>query len=333
MNTMKKIRWGILSTANIGVQKVIPAIQQSANGEVVALASRNEEKARLLAEQLGIPRTHASYEALLEDPFIDAIYNPLPNHLHVPWTIKALEAGKHVLCEKPIGLNASDARKLMAAAEQFPRLKLMEAFMYRFHPQWQQVKKWIDEGALGKVKTLQAFFSYFNADPANIRNQADIGGGALMDIGCYCIQFPRFIFGKEPQRVVALINHDPIMQTDRLTSGMLDFGEGISATFTCSTQLQSFQRVQIVGTDGRVELEIPVNAPPDVPVKVIMQTSKGQEQLTFGPANQYTLQAEAFAKAILEDLPVPSPFTDAIDNMIVIDALFESSERNVWVKL
>lgn len=333
MNKMQKIQWGILSTANIGVQKVIPAMQKSMNGEVLAIASRNTKQAEIVAKHLGIPRAYGSYEAMLADPDVDAIYNPLPNHLHVPWTLKALEAGKHVLCEKPIGLNTREAEKLLADAARYPRLKVMEAFMYRFHPQWQEVRKWVDDGKLGTVKSIQSFFSYFNNDPGNIRNKRDIGGGALMDIGCYCIQFPRFIFGLEPVRVVGLMDVDPQLQTDRLTSGMLDFGNTCSSTFTCSTQLQAFQRTQIVGTAGRVEVMIPVNAPHDMPVQVIMHTSEGSETYTFGPADQYTIQAEAFAKAILEDQPVPTPLNDAVNNMKVIDALFESARSGKWVRV
>ncbi|MDA3928994.1 MAG: Gfo/Idh/MocA family oxidoreductase [Prolixibacteraceae bacterium] len=330
---MKKLRWGILSTANIGIQKVIPAIQKAANCEVVAISSRNLENAQKAASTLGITKAYASYEALLADPDIDAIYNPLPNHLHVSWTLKALEAGKHVLCEKPIGLNADEATYLINEAEKFPQLKLMEAFMYRFHPQWQKVKQLVDDGVLGEVKTLQSFFSYFNNDPKNIRNKADIGGGALMDIGCYNIQFPRFVFGIEPKQVVGLIEHDPEMLTDRITSGMLDFENGISSSFTCSTQLHPYQRAQIVGTKGRIEIEIPVNAPHDAPTKITVVTAKGTEELFFGPTDQYTIQAEEFAKAVLENKEVPTPFTDAINNMKVIDALVKSAHNNAWVKL
>ena len=233
-----KIRWGILSTAKIGTQKVIPAIQQAKNCEVTAIGSRKLDTARKAASELGIEKAYGSYEALLADADIDAVYNPLPNHLHVEWTIKALAAGKHVLCEKPIGLTTSEAVLLKETAANYPHLKVMEAFMYRFHPQWVKVKQLVDEGAIGEVKTVQSFFSYFNADPGNIRNQPDIGGGALMDIGCYCIQFPRFLFGAEPEKVVGLVDRDPAMKTDRITSAMLDFGNGLSSQFTCSTQLQ-----------------------------------------------------------------------------------------------
>lgn len=328
-----KVRWGVLSTANIGMQKVIPAIQKAGNCEVIAICSRTIEAAQNAATTLGIPKAYASYEALLADPEIDAIYNPLPNHMHVEWTIKALVAGKHVLCEKPIGLTADEATFLKNEAAKFPKLKVMEAFMYRFHPQWQKVKQLVDDGVLGEVKTLQSFFSYFNNDPKNIRNKADVGGGALMDIGCYNIQFPRFVFGIEPKQVVGLIERDPEMLTDRISSGMLDFENGISSSFTCSTQLHSYQRAQIVGTKGRIEIEIPVNAPHDAPTKITVVTANGTEELFFGPIDQYTIQAEEFAKAVLENKEVPTPFTDAINNMKVIDALVKSAHTNAWVEL
>lgn len=317
-----KIRWGIISTAKIGTEKVIPAIQKAANCEVVAISSRNKENATAAARKLGIAKAYGSYEALLADPDIDAIYNPLPNHLHVEYSIKALEAGKHVLCEKPIGLNTEEALLLQKEAAKYPELKIMEAFMYRFHPQWKQVKKWVDEGLIGEVKTVQSFFSYYNDDPKNIRNQSDIGGGALMDIGCYCIQFPRFLFEKEPVNVSGLIDRDPVMKTDRITSGLLDFGDGLSSTFTCSTQLQPFQRAQIMGTKGRIEVDIPVNAPAGEKTKVTVINSEGTQDYWFGPADQYTIQAEEFANAVINNTPVPTALEDAIANMRVIDAIF-----------
>jgi predicted dehydrogenase len=264
---MKKIRWGVLSTARIGTETVIPAMQLGEYCTVTAIASRRLEKAQAAAGQLGIEKAYGSYEELLADPDIDAVYIPLPNHLHVPWTIKALNAGKHVLCEKPIGLSAAEAQVLLSAARKFPRLKVMEAFMYRHHPQWQWAKQKVIEGEVGEVRTIQSFFSYYNADPDNIRNKADIGGGGLMDIGCYCISLSRFIFETEPWRVCGIIEEDPSMKVDRLTSGILEFSRGTS-TFTCATQLVPYQRVNIFGTKGRIEIEIPFNAPSDRPCKV-----------------------------------------------------------------
>ncbi|MBN1925119.1 MAG: Gfo/Idh/MocA family oxidoreductase [Prolixibacteraceae bacterium] len=330
---MKKVRWGILSTAKIGTVKIIPAIQKASNCEVLAISSRTFDNAKKEADKLGIPKAYGSYEAMLSDPEIDAVYNPLPNHLHVPYTLKALEAGKHVLCEKPISLNSEEAARFLAEVEKFPDLKVMEAFMYRFHPQWQKAKQLVHEGAIGEVKTIHSFFSYYKTDPENIRNMFEIGGGGLMDIGCYCISFPRFIFEKEPKRAVGLIDRDPDMKIDRLSSGMLDFSDGLTSTFTCSTQLMAFQQAEIHGTKGRIEIEIPVNAPPDEESRICLYTEKGKETITFPPVDQYTLQAEQFANAIINNKPVPIPLTDALCNMKVIDALFNSAEKNKWISL
>jgi predicted dehydrogenase len=330
---MSKVRWGILSTAKIGRTQVIPAMQKSNYVEVTAIASRDVEKARATATDLGIPKVYASYEALLADPDIDAVYNPLPNHLHVLYTIKALHAGKHVLCEKPIGMNAAEAQQLLDACKLYPNLKVMEAFMYRFHPQWQKAKQIVDDGLLGDIKTIHTHFSYFNADAANIRNQPETGGGALMDIGCYCISFPRFILGNEPQSVMSLIDVDPEMKTDRLTTGILDFGQGVNATFTCSTQLEPYQRINIYGTKGRLEIEIPVNAIANEPAKLWLQNNKEIQELTTEPANQYTLQADELSKAILNNTAVPTPLTDGVNNMKVIDGLFKSAKQQAWIKL
>ncbi len=329
----QKIKWGILSTAKIGRQKVIPGIQASSICEVVAIGSRDLSRAKSAAELLGIPRAYGSYEELFEDPAIDAIYNPLPNHLHVPWTIRAMQAGKHVLCEKPIGLTSREAQRLMDISTKYPGLKVMEAFMYRFHPQWIKAKGLIDDGVIGRPKVVQSFFSYFNADPDNIRNRSDIGGGGLMDIGCYCISFPRFIFGEEPNRVVGLIQYDPALGTDRIASGMLGFSKDRSSHFTCSTQLMPHQRCLIVGTAGHLEIEIPVNAPPDRETRMTVVTTTGREQFDMGPADQYTLQAEAFCQSILDQTPVPTPLEDAINNMKVIDALVESNRKKQWIML
>ena len=325
-----KIRWGILSTAKIGVMKVIPAIQQARNCEVVAIASRDDKKAKRVAETLGIQKHYDSYDALIKDPDIDVIYNPLPNNMHLEWSIKILEAGKHVLCEKPIGLNAAEGEKLLSIAKNHPKLKIMEAFMYRFHPQWIKVKTLIDEGMIGDARTIQSFFSYHNIDPENIRNKIEVGGGALMDIGCYCISFPRFIFGREPIKAVGLIDRDPIMRTDRLTSAMLDFSEGLTSTLTCATQLMPYQRVNILGDKGRIEVEVPVNTPPDSQSKITLFRGNEKQDFFFEAVDQYTLQAEAFADAIINKTEVPFSLNDAIANMKVIDAIFESSESGKW---
>ena len=329
---MKKIRWGILSTAKIGTETVIPAMQLGEYCTVTAIASRQLEKAQAQAGQLSIEKAYGSYEELLADPDIDAVYIPLPNHLHVPWTIKALDAGKHILCEKPIGLNAAEAQKLLDATRKFPHLKVMEAFMYRHHPQWQWAKQKVSEGKIGELRTIQSFFSYYNSDPDNIRNKADIGGGGLMDIGCYCISFSRFIFGVEPWRVCGIMEEDPNMKVDRLTSGILEFSSGTS-TFTCATQLVPYQRVNIFGTKGRIEIEIPFNAPSDRPCRVWYGDGNRIEEVVLEVCDQYTIQGDLFSRAVLEDRDVPVPLEDAVANMQVIEALIHSVRIRKWVNL
>ena len=328
----KKIRWGILSTANIGVKKVIPAMQKGKLCDITAISSRDIEKAKQAANEIGIPKAYGSYEELLNDPDIDAVYNPLPNNFHVPWTIKALEAGKHVLCEKPIGMNTEEAEYLANTTKKYPDLKVMEAFMYRFHPQWQKAKLLVKEGKIGKVKTIESFFSYYNVDAENIRNIKESGGGGLMDIGCYCISFPRFILDKEPSRVLGTIDYDPKMKTDRYSSALLDFASGVVSSFSCSTQLVPYQRANILGTEGRIEIEIPVNAPSDKSTRIWLITKDKKEEMTFPPVDQYTLQGDAFSKAIIEDTDVPTPLTDAVNNMKVIDSIIKSNETNSWIE-
>jgi len=327
---MKKIRWGVLSTARIGVEKVIPAMQAGKFCAVTAIASRNLETARKAAKKLRIPKAYGSYEELLADGEIDAVYNPLPNHLHVPWSIKCLRAGKHVLCEKPIGLSSQEAAELLEEAKRHPRLKIMEAFMYRVHPQWQLARKLVSEGKIGELRTIQSFFSYHNVNPANIRNMAKFGGGGLMDIGCYCISQSRFIFGAEPQRVLGIVDYDPAFKTDRLASAILEFRGG-TATFTCSTQLAPYQRVNIFGTEGRVEIEIPFNAPPDRPCKLWHHGGGKTKEHRLRVCNQYTVQGDLFSRAVLEDGEVPTPLKDAAANMRVIESVVQSGKRGVWV--
>jgi predicted dehydrogenase len=328
-----KVRWGILSTAKIGVEKVIPAMQKSNLVDILGISSRNLENAKETAAKLDIPRAYGSYAELLSDPEIDAIYNPLPNHMHLEWSLKAIDAGKHVLCEKPIGMNSKEAESLIEAAEKKPELKVMEAFMYRFHPQWQKTLDLVNKGSIGKVITIHSLFSYYNVDPQNIRNRVDAGGGALMDIGCYCISFPRFLLGREPARVIGIMDSDPIMKTDRLSSGLLDFSDGIISSFSCSTQLMPYQRTQVLGTDGRIEIEIPVNAPPDKVTRIWLYNKEKTVEIEFEAVDQYTLQAEYFSKAILEDGPVPIPLVDAENNMKVIDAFRKSAEIKTWTNI
>lgn len=329
---MSKIRWGILSTAKIGLDKVIPAMKLGTYSEVAAIASRDLSQSKKAAALLDIPKAYGSYEELLSDPDIDAVYIPLPNHLHVEWAIKTLEANKHVLLEKPLGLSSKEAESLIEASKRMPQLKIMEAFMYRHHPQWQKTKKLVEAGAIGKLKSIQTFFSYHNTDPANIRHNPQYGGGGLMDIGCYCISLSRFIFGQEPTKVNGLIEFDPVFKTDRVASAILEFSTGTS-TFTCSTQVTPFQRVNIFGDAGAIEIEIPFNAPPDQPTRLWHRTPEYSEEITFEICDQYTIQGDLFSKAILDNTEVPIPLEDALNNMLVIEAVFKSSESGQWIKL
>jgi predicted dehydrogenase len=329
-----KIRWGVLSTAAIGLKKVIPAMQQGQYTSVVAIASRDLAKAQEAAAAHGIPTAYGSYEELLADRNIDAIYNPLPNQFHVPWTMKAAEAGKHVLCEKPLSLTVAEAESLLALRSR-TGVKIGEAFMIRSFPQWLRLRELLNEGRVGELRSILGFFSYFNVDPANIRNQVECGGGALMDIGCYLVHASRYAFAQEPTRVVARIDRDPQMHIDRLTSAILDFSAGQSI-FTCSTQLVPYQRIHFLGTRGRIELEIPFNAPMDRPTRLFIDDGgdlfgRSITTETFPVCDQYTLQGDAFSKAVLENTDVPVSIEDAIKNMAVIDAIFHSANSGQWV--
>lgn len=328
----RKVRWGVLSTAKIAVDKVIPALAKSRHCEVVAIGSRRLDAARKAAEKLDIPRACGSYEELLADPEIDAVYNPLPNHLHVPLSIAALEAGKHVLCEKPIGLSSEEGRQLVDAGKRHPQLKLMEAFMYRHHPQWKRAKELATSGAIGDFRTIQSFFSYFKDDPTDIRSKPEMGGGGLMDIGCYNISLSRFLFDAEPRRVYGIVEYDPKLGVDRLASGILEFDRGTS-TFTCGTQLVPYQRVHVFGTTGRVEIEIPFNAPPDRPCRIWRQTGEDMTEERLPVCDQYTIQGDLFARAILDDTPVPTPIEDSVANMRVIEAIVQSAKEGRPVEL
>ena len=330
---MTKVRWGVLGVAKIATEKVIPAMQRGRYSDVTAIASRSADKARSAAAALGIPKAYGSYDALLNDPDIDAIYNPLPNDLHVPWTAKAAERGKHVLCEKPIALSAGEARQLIEARDR-TGAKIQEAFMVRTHPQWLEVREIVRRGTIGDLRSMLGAFSYFNRDPTNIRNLSASGGGALMDIGCYLINTSRFLFDTEPQRVIGALDRDPEMGIDRMTTIMLDFGTGHAAG-TCSTQMVFYQRMQIFGTTGRIELPIPFNAPPDRPCRIIVDTGKdlfggGATEIEIETCNQYTIQGDLFSKAILDGSDVPSPIEDAVKNMACIDAVFRSASSGRW---
>ena len=330
----RKVRWGVLGVANIATEKVIPAMQHGDWSEVVAIASRDAGRAAAAARELGLARSHGSYEALIDDAEIEAIYNPLPNHLHVPWTIRALEAGKHVLCEKPIGLTVADAEQLIEVRNRTGR-KVQEAFMVRTHPQWLTAQALVREGRIGELRSIAGYFSYFNRDAGNIRNVPTYGGGAMMDIGCYLIHTSRMMFGAEPRRVVSLIERDPEMHVDRLSSLMLDFERG-QAIGTCSTQVAAWQRMHMVGTRGRIEIEIPFNAPPDRPCRVFVDDGRdlfggGIETIEIPAVDQYTVQGDLFSRAIREDGPVAYPLEDTVANMRVIDAAFRSEQTGGWV--
>lgn len=331
---VKKVRWGIVSTADIGMKKVTPGIMKSRHSEVVALASRDLEKAQDALAALGISngRAYGSYEELLADPEVDAIYNPLPNHLHVPITLAAARAGKHVLCEKPIAITADEAAQLRDAPKN---VLIHEAFMVRHHPQWARARDIVRSGELGRVGLVRAVFLYFNDDPANVRNLADIGGGGLLDIGCYCVIAGRYLFEAEPKRVVALVDRDPSFGTDRLASVIADFGEGRQLSFACGTQSSGRQSVEVFGTRGSLELVIPFNAPPDEKTALLVGNGGPMDRSLYRreilPAvDQYTEQAENFALAVLGEAPLPSGVEDAISQMKVLDAIFRSEKSGAW---
>ena len=319
-----RVRWGILGTAKIALAKVIPAMQRSEWCEIAAIASRDLSKAKAAAGELNIPNAYGSYEELLKDDSIEAVYNPLPNNLHVAWTMKAAEAGKHVLCEKPIALTAVEARTLIEVRDRTD-VRIQEAFMVRTHPQWLETRRLIHSGRIGSLRSITGFFSYNNPDPTNIRNQLELGGGALMDIGCYPITISRFMYETEPRRVLGFIERDNANGTDTLTSAVLDFPNGHS-TFTCSTRLAPYQRMIFMGTEGRIEVLIPFNAPNDRPTQILID----DEIIEFPICDQYEIQGSLFSQAIRENREQPIPLEDAINNMAVVDAVFRSATTSQW---
>lgn len=330
----KKVKWGVLSTAKIAREHVIPAMQAGELTDVVAIASREGHRAKDVAAKLGIPKAYDSYDALLADPDIDAIYNPLPNHLHAPLTIRALRAGKHVLCEKPIALDARQAGEI-DEARRGTGLLVAEAFMVRFHPQWRRVRDVVRSGRLGEVRAIHTIFSYYLTDPGNIRNQAAIGGGGLYDVGCYAINTARYVFEGEPERVIGLFGMDPALATDRLMSGLAEFSNGRHLAFTCATQLVLCQRVQILGTLGRIEMGIPFNAPAGAETTICIDDGRdlagsGREVTRLPACNQYTLQGDAFSRAVIGEQPLDWDTSDAVLNMRVIDAFFRSANSKTW---
>jgi predicted dehydrogenase len=331
---MTKLKWGILSTANIAVKRVIPAIVAGRRGVVAAIASRDAAKSMRIAANFGIGRSYGDYKALLDDPTIEAIYNPLPNHLHVEWTVKALDAGKHVLCEKPIALNAAEAQAIVEARNRSGKC-VIEAFMVRCHPQWQRIRELVREGRIGTVGVIQSAFLFTVLDPNNVRNRVDIGGGALYDVGCYPIVTARYVFGVEPESAVALIDRDATLGVDRLTSGLLAFPGGRQLTFSSALQLANYQRVVILGSEGRIEVEVPFTPQKDHGCRIAIESSKvgggsSMEFEDFAPVDQYATQCDLAVAAFRGEVAQEFPIEDAIANMRVIDALYRSAISGHW---
>jgi predicted dehydrogenase len=316
---MKKVSWGILGTAQIAIKKVIPAMRKAKYCSIDAIASRHLSQAQFIADQFQIKKAYGSYEAMLLDPTIEVIYIPLPNHLHIEWILKSFEAGKHVLCEKPIGLNLSEAMLMNEALKKYPDLRVMEAFMYKFHPQWEKVRSLIATGSIGTLVHVYIHFSYAQLDPNNIRNQKSMGGGSLMDVGCYGVSVARWLFEEEPLKVSGMSEYDPDMKTDRLTSGILQFSKG-SAAFTCGTQMKRFQVVHVFGSKGKIEIKHPFNCL-DQEAILIVQQGSDIDYFSFEPANPYTLQADHFSKSIRTLEPLLIPVSDSLNNMRIIDQL------------
>ncbi len=329
---MYKLKWGVLSTAKIAVQHVLPAMKRASNTEILGISSRSAEKAEEAARKLGISRSYESYEAMLSDPDIDAVYNPLPNHLHLEWTLKALQAGKHVLCEKPLGMNAGQVRELAEEAATYPNLLVAEAFMYRHHPMWAYIAKQVKSGIIGRVQMIQSHFSYYNANSDDIRNNPEMGGGGLLDIGCYCVSSARLVMGREPSRVVAAQVRDPQFGTDRITSGILDFGDA-TAVFSCGTYANLWQGMVITGEKGRIEIPIPWNPPHEKQAQVHVY-AQGRHQIFQAPVcNHFALQAEAFARAVSGAEPPVVSLAESEANMTVLDALTVSAKTGSWKNL
>lgn len=326
---MEKLRMGVLGCSGHYFKRVAIPLRESLLIEPYAIASRETDKARKAAAAWGFAANYGSYEALLADRSVDFVYIPLPNHLHLEYIKKAADAGKPILCEKPLCLNAREAAEAAAyCAER--GVPLMEAFMYRFHPQWVRARQLAEAGEIGAIRSTQCWFSYNNKDPNNIRNIADFGGGALLDIGCYAVSSARFLMGAEPRRVVCMIERDGTFKTDILVSGLLDFGGGRRSSFTVGTQAFSMQRVDAYGASGAFTVEVPFNMYGDVPGRLSVATDVGRRVIETEIADQYLLLFEAFAQAVAEGAPVPTPVADAVANMAVLDALAASADSGVW---
>jgi predicted dehydrogenase len=321
----RKVRWGVIGTANIGRAAVNPAIQASANGDLVAVASRDGERARAFAEEHGIPRHYGSYQELLDEETIDAVYIPLPNSLHREWTIKAAEAGKHILCEKPLALNAAECEEMAAAAED-NGVKLMEAFMYRFHPRTQQVVKMAQSGVVGDVRVLHSTFTFRLTRPGNIRLNPTLGGGSLMDVGCYCVNVSRTVAGEEPVEVQAFA-HWADSGVDEQMVGSLGFASGLLAQFDCALTVERRESYEVAGTKG--SLEVPRAFLPGTDDTVIREIHGRGEQVThtIEGVDEYRLMVEQFADCVLHDRPVRYPPAEAALNMRVIEGLYRSARN------
>jgi predicted dehydrogenase len=330
--TMTKVRWGVLGAANIALKKVIPAMQRGAWSEVVGIASRDRSRAAAAATALDIPNVYGSYDELLDDPDIEAVYIPLPNHLHVPWTVRAADRGKHVLCEKPIALSATEATELIAARDR-NAVKIQEAFMIRTHPQWLAAVDLVRNGTVGPIRSFIGHFSYHNVDPANVRNARVMGGGGLADIGCYLVHAARWMLGGEPRRVCSLMEMDPQFGVDRLTSMLMDF-DGAQAIGTCGTQLVPSQRVHVLGDKARLEIEIPFNAPPDRLCRLLLYEGSSPGELPrvieVPACDQYTVQGDAFSEAVRRGTAQALSLEDSIANMRVLDAVIRSASTGAW---
>jgi len=314
------IRWGVISTANIGRKRVIPAIQQSRNGTVAAVASRSLESAQAFAAEMDIPTAYGSYDDLLADPNIDAIYNPLPNHLHAEWSIKAAEAGKPTLCEKPLAVTADEAQGIVDAFKERGIL-FAEAFMYRFHPRTERVKQLVDEGALGDVRLIRAAFSFQIGDEDNVRLYGpEQGGGSLMDVGCYCINLMRHVTGEEPERVSASAVFGDT-QVDEWLVGTLAFPSGALGVLDCGFRSLDRHTYEIRGSEGTLIVDEAFGTPPDASTTIKLWQGEAYQEISFGPANHYVLMAEDFADAILEGRPPRFDAQDAVENMRVIDRM------------
>jgi predicted dehydrogenase len=339
------VAWGVLGASHFALMATIPAARQAPLVALRGLASRSLDKAKQAAAKAGIPRAYGSYEELLADPAIEAVYIPLANNLHVPWATKAAQAGKHVLCEKPIGLTLAETEALAQVQQQTGKL-IAEAYMVRYHPQWEKAVELVRSGRIGEVRAIQTAFSYTNTDLGNIRNQKEAGGGALYDIGGYAVNTARLLFDAEPLRVAGVCARDPQSGCDVLTSGILDFGVG-QASFVVGTQHVPYQRVHVFGTTGHLEIEIPFNAPHDRPCKVYVdegfvgapdftvQTSSDdrRELVPVPAANHYTRQWQAFSSAIRQGTGIQNDMRAAVTNMRVIEAIFRSAASERWEKV